>query len=653
MREPNHNRRASAIAVTAAAIATVVLVVAPSRLRAQIPDLPDTLSRQHLVIRTDRFASTHTTSLATDYLLDASRVRGSIRTYMLSSTTLLGAPTTKDQIDAVVNIEYGAPEPMRLLLITEGTLSNDVRNNLTTIPGVNNMAATFAGIGGRYLDADGNRLSVAVGGAYNRQLNVEDAGLALYGDVATRSAVGEYRVELDGTGRWHNLAPRHNANGSFRIRIDREFEEGAFGALDATYDVAKTDLYLKRPEQDVLQFGGPLFDALQSRSEARLRIAPLLHYPVSEEMAFDLSGTIGTVDVGQQERSDGLPLLPRDPVPFHFDRGDLEIGVVVGAHWQPQSVRFDARMEYLAREQRNAVDPVGTYVEADLRKRRETSAENDFVSRQVLLAGSADVMLGARDTVGINASASIYRYDTPSRTNYFDRDEQNLQAQLRYARSFSRYLGLSLVGQVYLTHLVYLFGQNSNDNNWNRVFRIVPSVRYEIPSALLNRFEAEVLANYTEYDFEGRTQNLRGRSFRELRLSDSLDVQITRTLGLNARGDLRINERGSFSWERFSESLIERTRTEGLEAEAVTTSIDGVTFAAGGRLARAKSFRAGSTGTLEPFSDITSFGPSARIAARFGDRSQVEGSGWWEHRFEENRLVAKVPWVFITVSVQL
>jgi hypothetical protein len=642
---------AGVLAVTLLAIAGLVAPSLPAR--AQVPDLPDSLAGQHLVIRTERFASTHTTSLAGDYRVESPVTRGTVRTFMLSSTSLLGSVTTKDQIDAVVDLEYLLPGAMRLMVLTEGTLSNDVRNNLSTLPGINNTASTFAGIGGRYTDAAGTRIGVAVGGAYNRQLNVEDAGLALYGELAAALDLGDYRVMLDGTGRWQNLAPRHNANGALRARVDRQYDEGAYGSLDLSLDATKTDLYLKRPEQDVLQFGGLSFDALQSRAETRVRVAPQLHYPVSDDLAFDLLATIGTVTLGQQERPDELPPLSRDPVPFHFGRGDLETGVVIAAQWRPRSVLFDARLEYVAREQRNTVDPVGDASEIELRRRRESGAQNDFVSRQLQLAGNTQVLLGAFDTVGVNASASIYRYDTPSRTNYFDRDEQVFQAQLRYARSFSANLSFSLTGQVFVTHLVYLFGQNSNDNNWNRVFRIFPSVRYELPGVARNRFEAEVLANYTDYDFEGRTQNVRGRSYRELRLRDSLDVTISSTLGLSARGEVRISERGSFSWGRFAESLLERTRTEGLEAEAYSGVVSGMTFAAGGRLARAKSFRVGSTNDLEPYSDITSFGPTARVRADVGERTQVEGSGWWEHRFEESTLVARVPWLFLTISVRL
>jgi hypothetical protein len=254
----------------------------------------------------------------------------------------------------------------------------------------------------------------------------------------------------------------------------------------------------------------------------------------------------------------------------------------------------------------------------------------------------------------MNASVAIYRYDTPSLTNYFDKDEQSIQGQIRYARSFSPMLDFAIYGQVFLTHLVYLLGQNSNDNNWNRVFRLAPSVDYRLGESFGNYLETEVLANYTQYDFEGRTQSIRGRSFRELHLRDSMSLAISGSLRLVGQGDLRISERGSFNWTEFAESPLERTRTEGLEAELVTGAVEGTLFGVGGRLSRVKNYRVDArTAALEPFSDRTSFGPTARFEARLSEWTEVIFSGWWEHRFEESRLVGRTPILFLTVGMKL
>jgi hypothetical protein len=625
----------------------------PRIARAQVPEFPDTLDRQWIMARAERYAATHTTSLTTDYQLMQSHAQGIVRTNLSSTTTLLGSPSTKDQVDALVDLEYILPSSMRLFFITEGTLTNDLQHD-ALIPGVNNTAASFVGIGGRAVDQNGNKIGLAVGGAYNRQLNVEDAGGGIYTEANGRFDLAGYQLDIDGKGRWYNVAPRHNGNAYLEARINRQFEEGAVTTLDARYEIINTDLYIKRSEDDVIHYGGLTYDGLQARREGRFLLNSTLGYPVADKLGLDFSLSVANQRIGQEELSEGLPPLPRDPEPYHYDRKEFSFGATGRLSWTTPSFTGIARLVYSTNEQYNTVDPIGAVNSQELRTRRATNAQNDFIAQQLLLAGSGEYRPARYDTLSMNGSIAIYRYDTPSPTNYFDKDEQSIQGQIRYGRSFSPLLDFAIYGQMFLTHLVYLSGQNSNDNNWNRVFRLAPSVDYHLGESFGNYLETEVVANYTEYDFEGRTQTIRGRSFRELHLRDSLSLGITGTLRLMGQGDLRVSERGSFNWSEFAESPLERTRTEGLEAELATTSVEGVLFGVGGRLSRVKSYQADQrTAILEPFSDRTSFGPTARFEARLSDRTMVIFSGWWEHRFEESRLVARDPILFLTVGMKL
>lgn len=647
-------RAARKIHWIAAPVALLLGISAWTAARAQVPEFPDSLvNRQWVVARTERYEATHTTSLVGDYIMQRGLINGIVRTNMLTSTTLLDNPATRDQVDLLADLEYNLPSSMRLFFHTEGTLTNDVQRN-GLIPGINNTAASFVGVGGRVTDKNGNRIGIAAGGTYNRQLNVEDAGGAIYSEVAGRFDWEGYQVELDGKGRWYNIAPRHNSNAYLDLHVARAFEEGATGDFRVRYEFINTDLYIKRSEEDLALYQGLTYEGLRARGEGRLQVNALLSYPIDDDLGLDISLQLADQRIGQEELTEGLPPLPRDPEPFRFDRSDFSIGSVVEMHWRPSRLAASLRLDYFTNEQFNRVDPRGIVSDAELARRRASSAQSDFITQQLMLAGSGAYRISRHDTLSMNGSVSIYRYDTPSLTNYFDRDEQSIQGEIRYARTFSPVLGFSIYGQVFLTHLVYLFGQNSNDNNWNRIFRLAPAVHYHLGKDFQNYFEAEVLANYTEYDFEGRTQNIRGRSFRELRIRDSVEIGLTGSLRLMAFGDLRVSERGSFSWSQFAESPIERTRTEGLAAEMFTSAIDGVWFGVGGRLSRVKTFRAVPRSTvLEPFSDRTSVGPTARFEARLSERSIVEFTGWWEHRFEESRLVGRLPLLFLTVRMRL
>src|SRR5690606_9853441 len=120
--------------------------------------------------------------------------------------------------------------PMSLFILGEGTLTNDV-NTGAVIDGINNTAASFLGVGGRVMDEEGNKVGVAIGGAYNRQLNTEDAGGAVYGEIHGAKEIGGYQFFLDANGHWYNTAPRHNSNFYLNSFVGREFEDGSSGNI--------------------------------------------------------------------------------------------------------------------------------------------------------------------------------------------------------------------------------------------------------------------------------------------------------------------------------------------------------------------------------------------------------------------------------------
>lgn len=616
----------------------------------QVPVIPDSLVRQGALARTDRFEGTHTTSLAVDYQGGRERLVAGVRAYLSSTTTFLGSFSTRDGLDAVLDIEYRLPSSMRLFAIAEGALANDARPDIV-IPGLDKTASALLAVGGRVYDGQGGRLGLAVGGAYNRQLNVEDRGLALYAELQGDRVVDDYALQVDARLRASNIAPRHNANGYGQARIARIFEEGGSASLELRYDLVRTDLYIARSLEEILQTGGETYSGLRERSEGRFRAFGLLSYPVDADLTFDLSMGVTTYGIGQQQLTEGLPPLPGPVDPFRFDRDELGLSLAAAMEWRPGSIHLGGRFEYWTSEEGNTVLAVAPVTTIELDRQRASSAQNDYTAQQVRLVGSAQAMIGASDTVSVSGSIGIYRYDTPSALNAFDRDEQSIHAELRWQRRFSPLLSLDLMTQAFLTHLVYLFGQNSNDNNWNRIVRFAPTISYHPQGPVHNDLTAEVTANYTEYDFDDRSQTVRGRSFREIHLRDSIAIALTQRVALRATGVLRVAERGSFNWERFVESPLERVRTEGIEAEVTTVAGRSVLAGVGGRLSRVKSFRAfpGST-ELQPFSDRTSIGPTARLEFRLSASTDVLFSGWWEHRFDESRLAAKLPWLNLSVG---
>lgn len=605
-----------------------------------------------IVASTERFSSTHNASLEVDYLAHDSAFTGLFRAWLLSSTTLVGERFTREQADLLADMQYDIAMPINPFILFEGTMTGDV-GEVGLIPGLDNTAALFLGLGGRAGTRGGNNLGVAVGGAYNRQLNTEDAGAAIYVDGAGSADIDRYGLSVEGTGRWYNTAPRLNSNLALAASLDREYDEGVyFGAFGSWENIAN-DLYIKRREEDVLLYGGVAYDGLRRRRERRLDLNALLLYPLGERLMLDANLSVATNGIARWESEEGLPPLPREPDPYRVDQQESAVGGALGLTFGAERFEARGRLSIRSSEQQNLVDPLGDVPEIELRRRRSTSALNDYRTNLIALDGAVSWRLSSRDTVGLNGRTSIYRYDTPDTANTFDKDEASITAGFRYGRRFSELTSFAIDGQAYLTHLVYLFGENSGDNNWNRIFRLAPSVLYDVPEVIVNRFTAELIANYTDYDFASLTGDVRGRSFRELRLRDSLVLFLGRRLGVMTRGELRVAERGAFIWDRFAEALLERSRTELLELELFRGRDTASLLGLGGKLARVRSFQVDPRGDLFPFSDRTSVGPTLRLLLPVGAATRLVASGWWEHQFLESELINRVAWLFVRLELEV
>jgi hypothetical protein len=105
------------------------------------------------------------------------------------------------------------------------------------------------------------------------------------------------------------------------------------------------------------------------------------------------------------------------------------------------------------------------------------------------------------DSLAFGTSLSRLQYDTSDTSNFDDRDEFRLDFRLSEWHSFSHRLRMQVDFIASLYHLAYIFGERSADNNWNRIFRIVPKIFFIINSSVICQQNFEVLANYVDYDF--------------------------------------------------------------------------------------------------------------------------------------------------------
>jgi len=339
--------------------------------------------------------------------------------------------------------------------------------------------------------------------------------------------------EQDASVFWQRdrLGPRQNEDLRFLYRLGRVFQPGVADTLDVRWDHNRRDNYMS-PKLDLENF-----------AESVLAASNKLHYALNEtwRAVWRTEFRQSRVEVRQIESGQVVQRRRRNESDFR------NLGRLVGEsdRWRgfvELSYRSAAtRYRLPVAEQRTPFSSRLAFVAPDNQTR--------FLALSSRLAG----MLSAKDSVTFGAQVSRLQYDTPDTSNFDDHDEFRLDGFFAWKHYLTANLNVALRAGVGLYHLVYIFGERSADNNWNRVVRLSPSVelRPTRGTRLLHRFE--VLANYIDYDFEQELEGTRSFVFRRFLAEDSLQIGRDRRYGLLAVLRLQTEENGRLYWDEFAE----------------------------------------------------------------------------------------------------
>ncbi len=217
----------------------------------------------------------------------------------------------------------------------------------------------------------------------------------------------------------------------------------------------------------------------------------------------------------------------------------------------------EAGMTFEERDARFSVQDVEGIPSQVYQSQEESAKKLENTSQRTTMWGSLVSDFSQTDVLKLSGSASILRYDTPDSLNTDDRDELLFTLSTEENHTFNEYLSAGISASVTLNHLVYLDRLQSANNNWNRVLSLAPSVLLTPASWIRSDNEAEVVANYTVYDFEQQVASVKSFSFRQASWSDSTVIGLTRRVGLSFSGMVRLYERGILKWQEFKEKPLD------------------------------------------------------------------------------------------------
>lgn len=397
-----------------------------------------------------------------------------------------------------------------------------------------------------------HRLAIGAFGGYeyNAQGDERDGGFSYLVQMRGKDVrMEDFRTDLLAKTAQSFLTPRRQRDDSLVVNLGRDFGTDAQNSLSVRFSNQRREFYTAADSGVQKQFN--VQSNIFRREAQLLDVENRLSYRTSDNVLLTLRGGVSnrTIDRGFRYKDFSTTAGAVLDTRVHESQlfGSLDV-----AYRILERVQGQFEIIYREREERHEVIDAGAPL--TLVQRQESGARRlGNVSRQTILRSQQKMDISSRDQLNLVGSASILRYDTPDTLNTDDRDELLLTFGIEETHTASRYLRVTLSADAVLNHLVYLHRLQSANNNWNRVIRFSPKVEYTPAAWLKTVNTAEVLANYTVYDFEDQVALVQSFSLRQASWSDSTTLQASETLGLAFVGTLRIYERGILRWKEFKE----------------------------------------------------------------------------------------------------
>ncbi|MBS1561416.1 MAG: hypothetical protein JSS89_07410 [Bacteroidetes bacterium] len=367
--------------------------------------------------------------------------------------------------------------------------------------------------------------------------------------------------------------------------------------------------------------------AVEQRGEERVRLNSDVSYGITGGLS---AGLVAGVDAARIGRGYRDPYADVSITKVDRTLSELTIDVALELRYAVPLFSTTLGIALYTRNEQNSVAPIAPIDEQDLAAIRSQENQRDNTSKRSKFYSSASWFPSERDTVRVEGSSWLLRYDTPSALNYDDRDELNGLLTIRYGRKISPLLSFNLTLSGQYVHMVFLNRQRSAINNENRVIRIAPQVIVN-GSVVKMQPQIEVLANYTVYDFDEPGANARSYSFRQIAIRDSIRIRLTQELFIDARILFRYFERGALFWGAFAETP-QNSNLEQLSKILLFYDVgSGVRIGTGVRLYQLEQRTLGPGSIVSgTTSSVQFWAPETAIQYTSANGSDLSLGGWYE-----------------------
>ena len=399
------------------------------------------------------------------------------------------------------------------------------------------------------------RLSASGGYELNDQESERDQGFAYSASLESKGLDFEgLNAKVQSSFTKSFLGRRSPEQHGITLELGKEFGPGASDTLMATYSKQRREFYTGADQR--LKSMYAIEHYIFKRDAESFEVANQLDYRLGalSRMKVRTGVNLRAIERGFRYKN----MLQPSTITLDSRINEMQLSGSVSLSSQLTSwLRTEVGLSYQERdEQHSVLEEEG--VPESLFESQELSARRlENTSHRTSLSASMDADLTDSDRMILKGSSAILRYDTPDSLNTDDRDELLLTMELREIHRFNPFLTAEVTVSVTLAHLVYLHRLQSANNYWNRVLLFSPRIDWQPTHWLRSTITAEVLANYTVYDFEEQVASVKSFSFRQASWSDSTTIGLSQNIDFRFLGMLRLYERGLLRWSDFQEKPLD------------------------------------------------------------------------------------------------
>jgi hypothetical protein len=543
-----------------------------------------------------------------------------------------GGESIKDQNSMLIDASYALVDNMELRsALTSFTFTDD--RGL----GLNDLTTTKALGGFSWTLFDHVQLTPLAGYSIDNQQGIRDEGFAYTAQlllnglrIGQTDARGELFLSAE------HISPRYQYEHRGGAELSARIGDNSLNIAQVTYRETRREFY---QTPDEMHLGTIPSQLIESRREQTIGVRDVLRYSIVRSLSLlatmDLSQRNITRDRNEHQKESEAPFFSTSISEFTLN-GSTQI-----EYDNFSGTRGSLRLELNERDESHQLEPFDGAAPTIVARQQRLEEQKNNVIQQAQIGLNFSHAIGRSDTLAFSGATVKLQYDTPSEENFDDRDELVILTGVRWARRFGPGFIATLNGDLAMRHTVYIFAERSANNTWNRVLRLSPASELRVAQSFVSKNSAEIVANYTVYDFEQTEQGQRSFSLRQLTLIDSTAIRITGKYWFDTAFHFRWYERGELRWSAFTVRPV-----QFFQEQTVSLALQrrGERWEISAGLRYFEQNRYGYKGSTRNFvGRLRNYGPTAQLRFALSPQSRILLDGWYQLTSEADGATRSTP----------